>query len=494
MRTLYIICFFLLTGGIVGCYEDKGNYTYTELLEIKVDSVKQFYPNYLSSIDTLYIEPKVGPADLEYDYVWSVYENNVQGFVPPVDTISRTCELSYPVTLKPGSYTLLFSVTEKKSGIFRIVRSNLTVGTALTIGWYVLKSQEGYSDLDVFGEEGKIENVIAVNNNGVKLKGDAVATTFSARYSAWDESSQNYINTSAVFAASGEGLVSLRLNDGTIIREDNDFFYEPTPIAPTTFYVTIRDVCLFNNKRAYIISGMSSNSGRFPVSKGGVYELSPYYVSYRMDNLVFDELSSSFKGLGANSNSIINLQDKGPVDTIPLPPVNNLESDLLYMGPGPNSSAWALLKKQQEEFYVMRNMNGNLSSPYKNPSLRCDTLDLDLKMLHAEKWASNRNNNIVYFVRGNIIYSCNLDANYQEKVQMELPVGERVSYMEQVKLNSSTKTFDHIVVATYDENNYKVYLFNVQAGNLQSNPEVLKGTGKVGDVVYVYNTTSSDMP
>lgn len=66
--------------------------------------------------------------------------------------------------------------------------------------------------------------------------------------------------------------------------------------------------------------------------------------------------------------------------------------------------------------------------------------------------------------------------------------------MEQVKLNSSTKTFDHIVVATYDENNYKVYLFNVQAGNLQSNPEVLKGTGKVGDVVYVYNTTSSDMP
>lgn len=150
MRTLYIICFFLLTGGIVGCYEDKGNYTYTELLEIKVDSVKQFYPNYLSLIDTLYIEPKVGPADLEYDYVWSVYENNVQGFVPPVDTISRTCELSYPVTLKPGSYTLLFSVTEKKSGIFRIVRSNLTVGTALTIGWYVLKSQEGYSDLDVF--------------------------------------------------------------------------------------------------------------------------------------------------------------------------------------------------------------------------------------------------------------------------------------------------------------------------------------------------------
>ena len=59
MRTLYIICFFLLTGGIVGCYEDKGNYTYTELLEIKVDSVKQFYPNYLSLIDTLYIEPKV---------------------------------------------------------------------------------------------------------------------------------------------------------------------------------------------------------------------------------------------------------------------------------------------------------------------------------------------------------------------------------------------------------------------------------------------------
>lgn len=494
MKTLYVICFLLLMGCIVGCYEDKGNYTYTELLEVKVDNIEEKYSNYLSLVDTLRITPEVGPMDLEYDYVWSVYEDNVQGFVPPVDTIARTCELNYPITLKPGSYTLLFTATEKRSGIFRIVRSSLTVGTALTVGWYVLKSQDGYTDFDMFSEEGKIENVIAANNDGMKLKGDAVATTFTARYSAWDEGSQKYINVPTVFAASGEGLVALKLNDGTVIREGNDLFYEPTPIAPTAFYVTIRDVCLFNNKQAYIIGGMTSNSGRFPTPKEGVYELSPYKVVYIRDYPVFDELSSSFKGLGANSNAIINLQDKGPVDTIPLPPVNNLESDLLYMGPGPNSSVWALLKKKQEEFYVMRNMEGNLRSPYKNPSLRCDTLDLDLKMLRAEKWASSRNNNIVYFAQRNVIYSCNLDAKYREKVQVELPVGEAVSYMEQVKLDNIDKVFDHIIVATHDGTNYKVYLFNVQAGNLQPNPEILEGTGKVGDVVYVNNTTCSDMP
>ncbi|MFR7879706.1 MAG: hypothetical protein ACLU4J_26740 [Butyricimonas paravirosa] len=47
-------------------------------------------------------------------YVWSVYENNVK-VLCPVDTISRTCELGYPVTLKPGSYTLLFRNREKKA-------------------------------------------------------------------------------------------------------------------------------------------------------------------------------------------------------------------------------------------------------------------------------------------------------------------------------------------------------------------------------------------
>ena len=66
MIQLYIIGFLLFFSGLCGCYEDKGNYDYTETFEITNDSQKQSYTLY-ALVDTLRISPKLSPVKSEYE-------------------------------------------------------------------------------------------------------------------------------------------------------------------------------------------------------------------------------------------------------------------------------------------------------------------------------------------------------------------------------------------------------------------------------------------
>ena len=54
MKQLYIISFLLFLIGFYGCYDDEGNYDYTEVFEIRIDSMKASYTLY-TLVDTLRI-------------------------------------------------------------------------------------------------------------------------------------------------------------------------------------------------------------------------------------------------------------------------------------------------------------------------------------------------------------------------------------------------------------------------------------------------------
>ena len=94
------------------------------------------------------------------------------------------------------------------TGITRIEERPLTVTTALAEGWYVLREKDGYTDLDLFStEKGKIESIIASNNDGRNLQGEARAIEFSYNYKAWDEVNERYVNTNSIFALSKDCLL-----------------------------------------------------------------------------------------------------------------------------------------------------------------------------------------------------------------------------------------------------------------------------------------------
>ena len=65
MKQLYIISFLLFLIGFYGCYDDEGNYDYTEVFEIRIDSMKASYTLY-TLVDTLRISPEVSPDMLRH--------------------------------------------------------------------------------------------------------------------------------------------------------------------------------------------------------------------------------------------------------------------------------------------------------------------------------------------------------------------------------------------------------------------------------------------
>lgn len=491
MKPLYIIITVLLCANFVSCYDDKGNYDYTDKFEISIDSIQEKYTS-LALIDTLKIFPEVTPKNVEYEYFWGTYPNVVSGVAPTIDTLCKTCELNYLVQLQPGSYTLVFCAREKETGIASFYSSQLQVATSLTSGWYILRSQNGYTDLDLFAPQGKIENVIALNNEGKNLKGEAKAILYSKNYRAWNEETEVYQKINTLMALSTDELYSIRINNGSIIRSSDDLFYEkPGIINPQSIIENSYDISLINNYKMHTMSVISTNSGRFGVAKTGNYSLSPYMVNcYPGNTLVYDEISSSFRRVVSANSELVNISDEGPVDTIPLPSVNNLDADLLFMGSSLNKNAWALMKKKTEDMYILQNLQGNRRD-FKNPTITCDTIDSNLKVCHADKWATNLDNDIIYFCQGNTIYSCNINAQYQEKEQVTFPMGEEITYMRHLKLNDTANpenSFSYLVVATYLSGEYKVYLYNIQAGNLQNSPQIMEGEGKVGGVIYVNNS------
>lgn len=490
MRTLYIISLFVWLIGFIGCYEDKGNYDYADVFEIRIDSIKDSYKLYALA-DTLRIAPEIEPADADYDFHWCVYQTNVQGYAPTLDTLATTRELVWPVTLAPGTYCMVFMATEKNTGITRIKESPLTVTTALSEGWYVLRTKDGYTDLDLFStSKGKMENVIASSNGGRNLKGEARAIEYDTRYKSWDETSGRYINTNTLLVLSGADIVAMKTSDGSVIRDAGDIFYErPDDIDPQNWVVISNDHYLINNGKAHTIYGMGVNSGRFGVAASGDYRLSSFRTYGFRNLLCFDEKSCSFVAVSAlNGASVIPFSDEGEIDSLTYPPVNDLDAGLLYMGPGPDYTGWALLKKKSEPVWLMYNVDLNKAySPYKNPVNTCDTLDSALKLLQADVRASSQDNNIIYFASGNTIWSCNADAGYAEKEQLTVPDGE-ITYMRYMKCfvyGNPALTFSKLAVATFDGKDYKVYLYSIQAGNLQPQPEVLAGEGKVGALIYI---------
>lgn len=495
MKIKNIVYLLLFVIGISSCYEDKGNYDYDALFEITIDSIRESYNSY-ALIDTLRIHPEISPANSEYEYWWGIYETNVQGYAPQLDTLYYTRDLEMPMTLSPGTYSLVFCAKEKSTGIAALTRADLTVVTTLSKGWYVLRSQGGYTDLDLFTETDKIENVISMNNEGKLLKGEATAISHNSSYKSWDEANSRYVNTNTLFALSSEDMVALRVNEGTIIRSFEDLFYDtPDVAAPQDIYGGSIDLYMMNDGKMYTIYNMSSNSGRFGEPKGGDYKLSPYrvYNGIRYP-LLYDENSCSFCSADTWDNLMLPLKDEGAVDTIPLPPVNNMDADLLFMGPTSSNCAYALMKKKQEDLYLLFNMDADCYVPYNNPIQSWDTLDNNLGLLQADRWATNTANHIIYYAIGNTIYSCNVDGGYQERVQQVLPAGEEVTYMRHLVYSNylnPSEDFEYIAVASYDGTNYKVYFYELQAGNLQNDPEILEGEGKVGALIYINGTLST---
>ena len=77
-RTVDILCLVFAIVSLMACYEDKGNYDYTELNEISVVSPSAGTYFAIDRYETLHIEPQLAFTqgemdDSQLDFLWEMY-------------------------------------------------------------------------------------------------------------------------------------------------------------------------------------------------------------------------------------------------------------------------------------------------------------------------------------------------------------------------------------------------------------------------------------
>jgi hypothetical protein len=495
MKKLHIIALSALLVFVTSCFKDNNKYDYAPLEKITVTGINSTY-DVISMVDTLKITPTVTSTDpaARLDYFWGLFDPNVTGVIPKMDTISKSLALKYFITKPSKVWSLIFGAKNKNTGYTSITSISLNVITQFTRGWYVFKDDGSKSDLDLFltpstiVPTSKMENIFSLVN-GKKLDGKAKFFSFDAQYRT-NVLGSTYVATRVLFLNTDKDASVINTSTVQEFYDFNGCFYEvPSVKAPGAIFLGSSADYFVNDGKLYSIANSVANFGKFsgPQMKDAnntPYRLSDYFYTYYTvaNPIFFDETSSSFISAGSTGNTLTAVTDA----TGTAMKANNNNKTLLFMGLKAISplTAIAVLKdKTNQNLKIL----STITPTYNAFKMVNDTLLTTSKAYNATLYTCNiSDENLLYFVVGNQIWSRNL-TNKAEQLQYTVPAGETVTFIRHKKYSTETAyTFNYVIIGTKSGTNYTVRMFTKTAGNLAATPSVtLTGNGSVCDVFYL---------
>jgi len=171
-----IILYILLAVSIVSCYEDEGNYDYTEPDLVEVSGVTTDTTYQLFVGDVLVIEPEVTTtlADDDIEYRWMVED----------DTLSTERNFNMKLFLPPGSYDLKYQILDRSADLRYEYETNVEVATIFTEGWHLLCNDKGQTHFNFLSHV--VDTTMKLNVfeelNGVPLLGAPYRMRYAENY------------------------------------------------------------------------------------------------------------------------------------------------------------------------------------------------------------------------------------------------------------------------------------------------------------------------
>jgi len=468
-----------------GCMKDKSTGPAQPLPAFDVTGLPDTI-NLYTHRDTLQLAPVVAAADT-YEYYWTNISANflsLYGNKNKTDTLAFTKNISLPVMLDPGRYYLVFNVKDKRSGVVKLKTIIFNVSTRNENGWYLVKDNNGKTDIDFIDKTGRIDNWIAFYNNGRSLDGNAVKGLYSGDL-------HTTLTSSDLFG----GLVVLSENDAAIYRVSNGaqvygfdsmFFSKPANRKPQNVFQPMAsgNLMLINDNRAYCMT-----KGALFTNLPQTYTVSSLAVVGAMDlgwdlktKSMFCYNGPAFSALGKNGNDL-----------------KNMNADLIWLGgyPGIRSVAFTLFKMpdQRGMLYKLNTLYGFLLG---NDSLimKRDTLPATHGLMKADKIAGNYDADYIYYAIGNQVYLTDITTT-TERLQVTLPAGETVTDIQHIKYpvpaQNVAYTVDYLAIASYKDGRYKVWLHKISSiGTIQPLPQPnFEGDGRVNTIIYMEKGSGS---
>ncbi|RBL88990.1 PKD-like family lipoprotein [Chitinophaga flava] len=489
------VCLLLLLNA---CSKDHGNYTYDTREKITITGIENSYDK-VSLVDKITITPQVSSTDSDarFSYWWGIYETNVLGTSPKVDTIGHEQTLNYLVKQNAKGWVLVFGAKNEHTGYTKIVTTSLNVITQFTRGWYVMKDDGGKTDVDLFltpagiAPASTVENVFSLINNK-KLDGKACLFGYFTNYKS--AVTGTMANTNALFILSDKDASVVNISTFKEIHSFDNLFYEtPAVKSPASISGANGSLLLVNDGHLHGIYTMSSNMGLF----GGIrlrddnnspYRLSKYFLSsvYWPNPFFFDEMSSSFvsaTGTGPVLSTVTNATGSDMS-------VNKNNKELLFMGIKssiPFSGVALFRDKTDPSLKILSSITpNNYALLIKN-----DTLKNTQQLYNAQRYGLIvADENILYFSVGNEVWTRNL-SNGAEQLQFTVPAGEHITFIRHRVYSDDIDAekpfyYNYMFIGTTNGSRYKIRTFRKSSGNLAASPDfTMEGQGSPADVIYM---------
>lgn len=229
---------------LAGCYDDKGNYTYSEIPEIKLEGVEDSY-SLLKGAGTLEFSPKVissvegeiGADNPNFEYeCWIgktagrfASDNEMWHDMNP----DKTQAFSYRAAEDEGSYVGRYIVRDKRTGVATNFKFSITISSTVYEGWMVLCNE---------GDDNRVrmDMISVVSPTETLVAHDIMNSTFPLVHNATQIALDRSIYASGdyIYLFSKEG--SYRLNQTTLAAEKADNIVDGEFLMPLENDMPIR--------------------------------------------------------------------------------------------------------------------------------------------------------------------------------------------------------------------------------------------------------------
>lgn len=472
-----IIVIALVSLFVTACYIDKGNYKYTPISDIEITGMAETYAK-VSAIDTLKINPTITSSYGDnLEYAWVLFDAKLKA-----DTIGRAKQLNYFVEKPLGSYTLYLYVKSKENGYFVHKSAKVSIGTIYTKGHYILKeTAAGNTDLDLLLDDGRVVRDILQTTQGAALNGKPRSLGLLYGKAYVNEETLTKTNSHSLGVITESNIAKIyRASDMKELFNRSNMFFDQVDDIPYKFLTTGGANIYYSSKGCYVSIAGTPGVGLYGFPLGVQGGSSKWiYTNSTEGMFVWDDAKGSIL-MSDYSGGLSLLEDENY-------PTTGLNYECVNIGANRGGMNYFLRDKSNSSKLVIYRINpgGWFSAPYVERVVQI----APTSKLHSATYISSNQYTAeyVYFVSDNTLYYYDVTSNKEYPItSVTIGSGDNITFVENRRYTLIQPYFDYFTIATYNNGNYKVQMYNMIGGLPTGAPvREVSGVGKVKETHYL---------
>ena len=459
----FAVALFCIAAG--SCFKDKGNYNYSEVTNLIIDTFGNKVGAYQ---DSFFLTPRITAAPdstilndtARFDYVWTAA---VVGRDPLKDValilLSTSRNLRTRLTMRPTNYIIYLKVTDRITGNMYYQQTNLAVTTSTYSGWLLLSDVNNLARIDMisFAQAPATDTTVLTDI----LNGSGIPEMHGPREITYAPTASQ--GTYAIITAADGGQkveADLFKWKSTYNLKYDCLFDIGNNFSPGyVFAGNSNSFMLYCNNNFYYQDLTTTAGYGLPVNQvngeTSVFDPSPYLgkaVAQYNPVVLFDRTKKRFVRLNEGAAKCVLFAEPDPAKSQPAFFLyNNVNMDLLYMVTNQATLyTYAVLKDPATNKVWVYCFKVTATSLIQNFAKELTGTDI----LNAEKFAINPEFGYLFYNVGSKVYEVDFDNPSVSKMAIDLG-SKKISLLKfhQFRAFTAAKYADKVnglLVGSYD--------------------------------------------